>query len=129
MAQFESKYTKFKQDKSIKKSQINEKFKNFIVKDSKRDFNYEINDNTDEINFNSIQEIPTITLTSDQAKNFITTLRYLRNEFEQFGAVKQIFPDQLKPKLQIKKGNSSLFIRQQKLEDLPKGKVCFYKNR
>jgi len=76
-----------------------------MVKENTRDYK-ELKDLTDEINFNSIPEIPTITLNEDQTKNFITTLRHLREQYEHFGGVKLILPDQIKPKLQIKKGNS-----------------------
>ena len=65
--------------------------------------------------------MPTILLTEDQAYNFVKTVTYLCEQYSEFGGLKIIMPEKYTPKLKLNK-DLNLFIRQQKLEDLPKGK-------
>ena len=68
-----------------------------------------------------IPQLPTILLTEDQAANLSKTITFMKTQYAQFGGLKLILPEKYTPNLKLNT-DLNLFIRQQKLEDLPKGK-------
>jgi hypothetical protein len=117
-ALLDSRFTKFLYKPTAEKSAFNDRLRKFKTLEG---ILPSIDLKKKSYTLDDIPQIPTILLTDDQAADLAKTITYLRTQYGQFGGVKLIMPEKYTPQLKLNT-DLNLFIRQQKLEDLPKGK-------